>query len=139
MGIGSRRFRRPELWLIRPEMKPKPRLKNSEMLPGRDKRRNKRQFKKPNSNLMKLSIKLNSIDSPPLPPNRKQRMPRISKEPKRDSKPMLRESRLRTEREKPKRGREELKRQLSRPRLKPELNNKESLPRKPRRSSLPSR
>lgn len=88
---------------------------------------------------MKLSIKLNSIDSLPLPLSRKQRTQRISKEPKRDSKPMLRESRLRTERERPKRGREELKRQLSKPRLKLELNNKGSLPKKPRRSSLPSR
>merc|ERR1711935_1242065 len=98
----------------------------SEMLPRRDKKRNKRQLKKPNSNLMKLSIKLNSIDSLPLPLSRKQRTQRISKEPKRDLKPMLRESRLRTERERPKIGREELKRQLSKPRLKLELNNKGS-------------
>lgn len=54
--------KRLELWPIKLEMRQKPRPKNLEMLPKKDKRRNKMLLRRPNLNLMKLSIKPSLID-----------------------------------------------------------------------------
>lgn len=45
---GSKRFKRLELWLIKPETRLRPKPKSLEMLLWRDKRRNKMPLKKPN-------------------------------------------------------------------------------------------
>lgn len=87
----SRRFKRQELLLTRLEKKPRLRPKNSEMLPEKDKRRSKRLPRRLNLSLTKLSTKLSSIDSLLLLPSKKLKMPKISKELRRDSKLMPRE------------------------------------------------
>lgn len=104
------------------------------MLLKKDKRKNKRQLKKLNSNLTKQSIKPNWIDLRQLLPNRKLKMQRILTEQKRDLRLMPRELRLKTGKEKLRREREELKRLLNKLKSRQESKSKESPLRKLKRN-----
>lgn len=136
-GLGK--FRRQEPRPIKLGTKLRLKLKSSEMLLKKELRRSKRQLKRPNSNLMRQSIKQNLIDSLLLLLSKMLRMLKPLIGLKRDSKLMPRELMQRTERERPRREREEPKRLPNKLKLRPELRRKELQPKKLRRSSLPSK
>ena len=83
---------------------------------------------------MKQSIKPSLIDLPLSLLSRRLKMPKTSREPKRDLRLMQGESLLKTERERLRSEKEELRRLQSKLRLRLELKSKELPPRKPKRS-----